>query len=122
MELLTSIYIITISGALGSLSKFLTIYLNKKQRHRLSDPLYLILIAISILIAIIILFLDVQWWPMAVAGLAFANWALLRFTDDDYDIGKSVKNAFILAKKCPNCMKELPSQLTSKCPHCTADL
>ena len=45
-----------------------------------------------------------------------------RMTDPDYDIKSDVKHSFKIAKKCPNCMKSLPSYFTSKCPHCTADL
>ena len=122
MELSTIINILIILGALNRLLKALNIFLNKEQRHRLSDPLYLILMAIAVIFAIWLLFINIRWWPWSLGGLAFANWALLRLTDEDYSIEKDLKNAFRIAKKCPNCMKSLPSYLTSKCPHCTADL
>jgi len=122
MEVSTIIYITIILGALNSLLKAVNIYLNNDQRHRLSDPLYLILMAIALIFAIGLLFNDTRWWPWSLGGLAFANWAILRLTDEDYDIEKGVKNGFRAAKRCPHCMKSLPSYFTTKCPHCTADL
>jgi len=125
MEFITPIialYCLVISGVLGSLAKALPIYLNKEQRHRLTDPLYLIGMGIVALFSILLLFLDIQLLWLSLGCLAFANWALLRFTDEDYNVEDGVKNAFRVAKKCPHCMKSLPSYLTSKCPHCTADL
>ena len=47
---------------------------------------------------------------------------LWRMADPDYDAESDIKHAFKIAKKCPHCMKKLPSYFTSKCPHCTADL
>jgi hypothetical protein len=81
MEVSTIIYITIILGALNSLLKAVNIYLNKDQRHRLSDPLYLILMAIAVIFSIGLLFNDIRWWPWSLGGLAFANWALLRLTD-----------------------------------------
>jgi len=35
---------------------------------------------------------------------------------------EDVNTALRINKICPSCMKKLPSYLTTKCPHCTADL
>jgi hypothetical protein len=37
-------------------------------------------------------------------------------TKEDVNLGLRIN------KICPYCMKKLPSYLTTKCPHCTADL
>lgn len=37
-------------------------------------------------------------------------------TKEDVNLGLRIN------KICPSCMKKLPSYLTTKCPHCTADL
>jgi hypothetical protein len=38
------------------------------------------------------------------------------------EIREDAKNAMSMAKICPNCLKKLPSRMSKKCPHCTADL
>ena len=59
------------------------------------------------------------WFLYVVINIIVVFW---RMADPDYDAESDVKNAFAIAKTCPNCMKKLPSYLTSKCPQCTADL
>lgn len=100
-----------------------------QEPDRLFDPLGLVIMVIFIGICYgldTIMYdddgtdlMNYQWY---LIGFAFVWWSLLRFTDEDYDMERSVGRAFRMAKTCPNCMKKLPSHLTSKCPHCTADL
>lgn len=59
------------------------------------------------------------WLFYIIINLITAGW---RMMDNDYDAERDVKNAFKIVKKCPHCMKSLPSYFTSKCPHCTQDL
>lgn len=106
----------------SSTIKTLTIAIQKEQRHRLSDPLYVIIMGAILCITIFISIYNPIPLLYILAILAFVNWALLRFTDEDYDMEKDAKNALRVMKKCPYCAKDLPSYLTKKCPHCTADL
>jgi hypothetical protein len=59
------------------------------------------------------------WLFYAIINIAVVIW---RMTEPHYDAKADVKQAFKIAKKCPHCMKKLPSYFSSKCPHCTADL
>lgn len=59
------------------------------------------------------------WFLYVVINIIVVFW---RMADPGYDAKSDVKHAFKIAKKCPHCMKKLPSYFTSKCPHCTADL
>ncbi|MDA7716411.1 hypothetical protein N8810_02035 [Flavobacteriaceae bacterium] len=56
--------------------------------------------------------------------VVFGGWMFLA-TFFYYDRTASAKGTFnnymLLNKKCPNCMKKLPSYFSSKCPYCTAD-
>ena len=57
----------------------------------------------------------------------FLVWAIgffilwIRISNEE-GMESDVKGAFRGLKMCPYCRKRLPSILTSKCPHCTADL
>jgi hypothetical protein len=65
------------------------------------------------------------WWVLfywigyIIVNIIVAIW---RMQDPGYDVKSDMRHAFKIAKKCPYCMKKLPSYFTSKCPHCTADL
>ena len=56
--------------------------------------------------------------------VVFGGWMFLA-TFYYYDRTASVKGTFnnymLLNKKCPHCLKKLPSYFSSKCPYCTAE-
>lgn len=109
---------------LGSLQKVISIYKDKEERWRFTDPLYLIIMVLTLIVCVGA-FNDYEFklaFLITTGLLAVLNFVLLRLTDEDYDPEKGVKNAFRVAKKCPHCFSSLPSYFTSKCPHCTADL
>jgi hypothetical protein len=54
-------------------------------------------------------------WPWSLSIFSFVNWALLRFTDEDYNMDKDIKNSLLMAKKCHYCMSKLPSYMSTKC-------
>jgi hypothetical protein len=107
-----------ISGAIKSF-KFLQ---DKERKQIFKDPLYLIIIGIEVALTIVSAFL---YFPLAFLGLAvilITHGLLIKLTDKNYDLERDAKNTFKLMKKCPNCMKSLPSYATVKCPYCTSDL
>ena len=55
-----------------------------------------------------------------IAVIAAGVWRMVDMSSDE--IKADVKNAIAMSKRCPRCLKKLPSYFTSKCPHCTADL
>lgn len=59
-----------------------------------------------------LVFLGVNFY---IVGWRYADMSSEEIKDD-------AKNAMAMAKICPNCLKKLPSRMTKKCPHCTADL
>jgi hypothetical protein len=59
------------------------------------------------------------WISYIIINIIVAIW---RMQDPGYDAKSDIEHAFKIAKKCPCCMKKLPSYFTSKCPYCTADL
>jgi len=113
---------------LGSLS--MTIILYKKQRWRVTNPLYLIIMTITIVLSVFAygeedLGISFPYnWILALGAISIVNLLLLAVTKpgDDQDLGQGVKNAFKIAQKCPHCFSSLPSFFSSKCPRCTADL
>lgn len=107
-----------------SIKKVIAVFAVKEERWRFSDPLYLILMVISVGVCIGA-FKDYDFrlaFLISTGLIAIINFTLLRFTDSDYNPDKSARNAFKVAKKCPHCFSSLPSYFTSKCPHCTAEL
>jgi hypothetical protein len=115
-------YIILFALSLFSILKTIKLLADKNERHRLFDPIYLIVMFIVLIIGFSLIFDDFRKWDIAIFFIFGVNVALLRFSDSDYDVERGVKNAFKFAKKCPNCMKKLPSVFTSRCPHCTSNL
>jgi hypothetical protein len=95
---------------------------SKEKRKILQDPIYLIIMGVVIVFSIVLLFFSLLFLPVGIIIVGFTQVLIIRLSDDKYDVEKDVKNAFKIAKKCPNCIKSLPSYLTKKCPHCTADL
>jgi hypothetical protein len=49
-----------------------------------------------------------------------AVWRMVDMSADE--MKGDFKHAMAMSKRCPSCLKKLPSYFTSKCPHCTADL
>ena len=95
---------------------------NKEKSEILYDQMYLTIMGIVIVFSIVLLFFSLLFLPVGIIIVGFTHVLIIRLSDDKYDVEKDVKNAFKIAKKCPYCMKSLPSYLTKKCPHCTADL
>ena len=57
----------------------------------------------------------------AIAAIvAAAVWRMVDMSADE--MKADFKQAMAMSKRCPRCLKKLPSYFTSKCPHCTADL
>ena len=65
------------------------------------------------------------WWVLfywigyIIINLIVVYW---RMGDSNYDMKSDINHAMKIAKKCPYCMKKLPSYFTGKCPNCTANL
>ena len=85
-----------------------------KERDRLFDPIGIIVMVLYVLLCFWLDSImyeddgtDIMSWRWYVLGFAFVWWSLLRFTDEDYDIEKSIDRAFPSGKQCPRCKGKL---------------
>ncbi len=62
------------------------------------------------------------WFCWIIINIAVILWGFYESDSSAEDIKNNIKLGWKIAKKCPYCMKNLPSYFTSKCPYCTADL
>ncbi len=99
-----------------------------KERDRLFDPIGIIVMVLYVLLCFWLDSImyeddgtDIMSWRWYVLGFAFVWWSLLRFTDEDYDIEKSIDRAFPSGKKCPRCKGKLTEAAMANCPHCSSD-
>ncbi len=124
LELLTLIYIFYGFMVLGSIKKTIAVWSDKEMRWRFSDPLYLIIMSITLLVSIGAFSYDGPKLTclLTIGSLSIVNYILLGLTNPNYNPEEGVKNAFRVAKKCPHCFSTLPSFFTTKCPHCTSQL
>jgi hypothetical protein len=112
------IIVILISGAFKSY-KFLK---DKEKVQIFKDPLYILIIGIEMVLTIIGTLFYFPFVFLGIAILLLTHGFLIKLTDKNYDMKRDFKNTFRIMKKCPNCLKSLPSYATTKCPYCTSDI
>jgi O-antigen/teichoic acid export membrane protein len=124
-ETFGTIFIWIFCGVITLSSLLMFIMLFFKQRERINDPVYVLIMIITVLISVFA-FMKEDFgqftWLFCAFSIALVNLFLIAITKPGYDLEQGVKNGFKVAKKCPHCFSSLPSYFTSKCPHCTSEL
>jgi hypothetical protein len=106
--------------AFASCIYFFIVLINDKDR--LLDPLYIILMVLSLVSVIYTKFYeDRATFQGALFVFFLLNMFLLKIGDPDYDIKKGIDNTLRINGRCPNCSKKI-SMSAKKCPYCTSDL